>query len=335
MALAASCREPPGPWTVVRLSTDAEFRDVYFLDAHRGWAVGGDHSLDGGLLGSTEDGGKTWSFRSGLAPSPRSWSGLHLRAIEFLDERVGCAVGDKGLILRTTDGGEHWHPVFRGSRPFHRLEDLQLLDDRLGWAVGRMGIFRTEDGGESWASWSKSSWIQNALAVHFVDESHGVVVGSTGVILRSTDGGENWERVDNPAATNGHHLVGVHFADELHGWAVGEHGRIFHTADGGMSWSLQRRGDEYLTDVHFVDATTGWAVGYVRAKGTSKVLHTSDGGATWTVDAVYSGDEAQAIDFINDPELGHRGWVVGVRSRDEPQAFLRYETAPPTVPNEG
>ena len=79
--LVGCAEQPPEPaerWVVEELGTLAEFRDVFFLDPLNGWIVGGGHNIEGGILGRTTDGGRTWTFRSGrlemcaLASSSRS-----------------------------------------------------------------------------------------------------------------------------------------------------------------------------------------------------------------------------------------------------------------------
>ena len=55
----------------------------------------------GDIVFHTEDGGQTWQkFHTGN----RNW----LHAICFTDEKTGWAVGERGTILKTTDGGRNW-----------------------------------------------------------------------------------------------------------------------------------------------------------------------------------------------------------------------------------
>jgi photosystem II stability/assembly factor-like uncharacterized protein len=92
-------------------------------------------------------------------------------------------VGDGGVILRTIDGGEHWHPVHRGPRSFRHLTDVVFVDDAHGWTVG-------------------------------YQRSNG-----TSVVLESCDGGETWSR---HLTVSGEELRAVTFVDAEHGWAVGD-----------------------------------------------------------------------------------------------------------------
>src|SRR5271156_896078 len=67
------------------------------------------------------------------------------------DGRRGWAVGSRGTIVATKDGGGHWTPQISSTS----VKDLQgvasAADGRQGWAVGEDGtIVATEDGGTHW-----------------------------------------------------------------------------------------------------------------------------------------------------------------------------------------
>src|SRR5262249_37562416 len=52
----------------------------------------------------------------------------------FIDMQTGWAVGDRGVIWHTTDGGRTWR--MQDSRVTARLESVCFLDAFDGWAVG-------------------------------------------------------------------------------------------------------------------------------------------------------------------------------------------------------
>ena len=146
------CGSPAGARFVEEeIPTNASFRDVFFVDPDHGFLIGGGYGIEGGLVGRTTDGGRTWSFRSGLIETSRPSGALDLRAGWFFDPRIGLVVGD-GLILRTTDAGKHWRSVHRGPARVGHLNDIIFVDDTYGWAVGHGGLLATDDGGETWPS---------------------------------------------------------------------------------------------------------------------------------------------------------------------------------------
>ena len=69
-------------------------------------------------------------------------------------EGRAVAVGEKGLIRISTDGGDNWRAPTSEEFPelFTFLRDVGFeANGRVGFAVGQTGrIFRTTDGGYSW-----------------------------------------------------------------------------------------------------------------------------------------------------------------------------------------
>ncbi len=323
---------PPELWIQQELGTRAEFQDLFFLDEQRGFIVGGGINIQGGILGRTDDGGRTWKFDSGLtSPSGRATS-FHLNGVWFVNERTGFIVGDGFQILRTRDGGEHWHRISSG-RVWAHLRDLQFVDDQYGWAIGSGGMVRTEDGGETWRGPLKldpdAKKPQDAAgqAVSFVDRYRGWLVGRHGLIRYSNDGGESWVVQEAPESEKPH-LWGVDFVNYNEGWAVGEGGTILHTADGGKSWERQNSSVlDTLMDVAFIDRKRGWVVGFERTGGTAVVLWTTDGGTAWSTQARVGSEEIRSI-FVLDER---HAWAVGRQQRrgpdDRSQQLLRYEVA--------
>ena len=110
--------------------------------------------------------------------------------------------------------------------------------------------------------------------VYFVNSQIGWTSGEGGTILRTIDGGANWQK-QNSGTTNG--LVSIYFINNETGWAVGASGTILRTVDSGVTWQVQNSGTvNHLSSVYFVDDETGWAVG-----DSSIILHTIDSGVSW------------------------------------------------------
>ena len=111
-------------------------------------------------------------------------------------------------------------------------------------------------------------------SVCFTDANTGTAVGSSGTILRTTNGGVMW--ISQTSGTT-NWLRGVSFTDANTGTAIGDGGAIVRTTNGGATWTLQTSGTtRTLYGVSFTDANTGAAVG---EGGT--ILRTSNGGTTF------------------------------------------------------
>jgi len=162
--------------------------------------------------------------------------GMPYEAVDFVNELTGWAVGSRGTIVKTTDGGTTW--VLQTSGTYTGLKDVCFTDSDNGTVVGfstMLGsiILRTTDGGANWIS--QLSGVPWVSGVSFTDSNNGTVVGGDGTILRTTDGGLTW--ISQTSGTTDR-LWSVCFTDSDIGTVVGDCG-ILRTTDGGTTWILQ------------------------------------------------------------------------------------------------
>jgi photosystem II stability/assembly factor-like uncharacterized protein len=159
-----------------------------FSDSLLGWVVGvtSENGAETALVAVTTDGGATWARRT--LPSLQS-----LRKVEFLNERLGWAVGDSETIFATTDGGQSWEQQHRsGAPPAASLSAVFFADSLHGWAAGGSGaghgiILQTSDGGKTW--WREPIDDKALLGLCFINAKTGWAVGGGGTILKTTTGG--------------------------------------------------------------------------------------------------------------------------------------------------
>lgn len=168
-------------------------------------------------------------------------------------------------LFKTTDAGGHWErqlilPVDWG------LAWTRFLNARQGLVVARhfesstrmssYKLYRTEDGGVSWATSDFPVQAQSPCGgpwVSFVDSAEGWYLEASpcdcegeGLLLSHTfDGGEHWDellrvnRTGAPGVDYSRQKLGLSFVDRSHGWiATGGSGAavLFETIDGGRSW---------------------------------------------------------------------------------------------------
>jgi photosystem II stability/assembly factor-like uncharacterized protein len=167
------------------------------------------------------------------------------------------AVGQGGIILRTTDGGATWTPHPQGST--QTLYAIDAVDASTAWAVGEAGtILKTTDGGATWTP--QASGTGAALnGISAVSTTTAWAVGAGGVILKSEDG-STWTPQNSRVTAA---LYGISAIDAYNCWAVGEGGTILKTSDGGLTWTPQ--GTTTVTSV----ATTGADAGANAASETA------------------------------------------------------------------
>ena len=117
-----------------------------------------------------------------------------LNDVYFGDKYHGCAVGDNGVILYTTNGGQTWNsPTV--SVTTEKLRALSFADLNTGWAVGGVNsgvILRTDNGGSTWEDISPSSFgYYQILDVAFANLNVGWVITFDSIYM-TTNGGTTW-----------------------------------------------------------------------------------------------------------------------------------------------
>jgi photosystem II stability/assembly factor-like uncharacterized protein len=151
-----------------------------------------------------------------------------LRSVAFASDRSRAwAVGDGGVVLRSSDGGASWTRISAPTKA--TLRAVRFADDALhGIAVGDVAI-ATSDGGASWTALTQPPAALNGLSI---SGPRAVAVGANGLIWRSADSGATWSQVSAPANAT---LNSIGFASDAlqFGWAVGNGGALLVTDDGG------------------------------------------------------------------------------------------------------
>ncbi len=164
---------------------------------------------------------------------------------------------------------------------------------------------------------------ERVRALHFLDESHGVVVGDSGLVMVTTDGGMTWRAQHSGTRENLTSVYGI--GTKI--WAGGFGGVILHSPDGGLNWRTQPTfASTPIESVYFLDGNRGWAAGWA-----GLLLRTTDGGESWQhVSPPGVGETLNCVRF-RDPR---NGWAVGMfgailRTRDGGATWQEQ----PAVPN--
>jgi photosystem II stability/assembly factor-like uncharacterized protein len=183
--------------------------------------------------------------------------------------------------------------------------------------------------------------------VQFAGSDSGWVVGGSGLVLRTVDGGASWEATRLPTSFG---LHGVAFSGPRDGWAVGAGGVIAGTHDGGATWFITPGlTSQTLESVWRRGPAAAWAVGSqgvaprtivtpdsvaweLRNAGSSRqlqdvhyptdligyavgfdaslggmVLRTDDAGLSWQAQAARTSSRLNDVFFVD----ALRGWAVG------------------------
>jgi photosystem II stability/assembly factor-like uncharacterized protein len=207
------------------------------------------------------------------APNSVSAFYSYLTSVYFVSSNNGWAVGDKGVILNTIDGGTNWD--LQSSGTANSLNSVVFIDKNNGFAVGRNGtILNTSNGGKTWVQ-QQSNTSNDLEDVFFTSKKNGIAVGFY-KILKTTNGGINWTSISDDAVV----WNSICFTDSNNGWIAGSAGAIWKTTDGGSNWNHLFENDqnsvEWFIDISFVDNNNGLAV-----DGFYGIHRTTDGGTTW------------------------------------------------------
>lgn len=164
--------------------------------------------------------------------------------------------GTLGGLYKSTDGGDHWHPLKRGLP--ENLSQIEIAvapsqRNRLyattatsapgdySSAVG-LGVYRSEDGGETWAKITTDPRPAlriggGDLAVIKVDPSNAEILYSASIVtMKSVDGGVHWTALRGAPGGDDYQNLWISPDNPQHIALVGDQGAVI-TVNGGATWS--------------------------------------------------------------------------------------------------
>ncbi len=133
-------RRAPNPGVAVDVAQNPFLFTVRFKDENEGIISG-----LGGVMLTSSDGGRTWSYEK----TDRKQA---VFSVDRSEAKI-VAVGEKGLVRYSTDGGKSWQSPRQGFPDiFMFMRDLRFAPDaKTGFIVGQRGtVLRTNDGGDTW-----------------------------------------------------------------------------------------------------------------------------------------------------------------------------------------
>jgi photosystem II stability/assembly factor-like uncharacterized protein len=248
-------------WYIVQISDYSALRSIAFSPSNLalGLAVGRI-----GAVKWTKNNGDTWS-----QDTSSILQGIDFNNVCFTPNGNCYIVGAGGVIFKYANN--RWSAVASPTK--NDLLSVFFADNSYGFITGKSGaIYKTKDGGATWKSQNGNTAQDLYGIVAFrgamsfngtdsVDATDGYIVGNSGVVRRTTDGGVTWLTAD-PGLGAGGVFKGLHFTSKWDGVVAGSGGAIYSTTNAGISWRRMTTATQHnLNGVWLVSNSTGWAVG--------------------------------------------------------------------------
>lgn len=211
-----------------------------------------------GMIITSDDGGASWTQRQAPVSSD-------LLAVHFPSPQNGWAVGHDGVVLHSKDGGSSWVRQLDG----RQAGTLLTTHFKALVANGAAGAARMlQDMQLNYANGPE----QALLDVWFDDDEHGIVCGSFGTLLSTSDGGKTWvSRIEQ-----------VEYDGLLHFNAIrAANGNLYLASERGIVFRYERDKQRFLPSL------TGYAGSFFTlvAEGDTVVAAGLRGNAYRSVDA--------------------------------------------------
>jgi photosystem II stability/assembly factor-like uncharacterized protein len=273
--------------------------------------------------------------RAALGDVPLEWKhDAALCDVFFLDAERGWAVGDRGVIWHTADGGKSWELQQSGATA--RLESVQFLDADHGWAVGgtsdpythtgRGLLLSTSDGGRTWKP-SKAT-LPRLRRIRMFGNSGWAIGDATALcpsgLLVTRDAARTWSVAPGGLLDS---WCDGEFFDPTLGVVCGADGFVARTAGGRLDDSQRlRSGPRSGQVVRFATKQLVWLAG----EG-GLVMQSRDGGRRWIDLTQRLPMGSRQFDFTALAARGDDVWVAGTPGTlvfHSPDAGTTWEALP-------
>jgi photosystem II stability/assembly factor-like uncharacterized protein len=222
-------------WTSQNVTSNLQTRQftaIHSISADTIIIAGGNLTNDSiSTILQTVDGGSNWQIILDK-PGPR------LNDLHFYNSLDGIAVGDKGTVYTTNDGGDNWDkksvPGNPGTRTF---EGVRMLNKNTYIIVGGNNsndsiqtIIKSSNGGADWQT-IKDNLDPILLDIDFIyDGKSGIAVGNDGVAYSTIDTGNSWTAITLPNNINSP-LNSINYFNPSNAIIGGQFGTVYYSLD--------------------------------------------------------------------------------------------------------
>ncbi len=257
-----------------------------FVNEKVGWITGTFHNRSTGIssifIFKTIDSGKNW--RQQKNPTDTNPDNFDVMDLHFLNKSDGWIIGSQfgrmkriPFSLHTKSGGEEWTKYKTPSNVI--LQKIHYINKDIGIAASRGSIYLKHND-KNWKSVNSITDIDlnNVLAI---DENRAIIVGNSGTLLETDNGGEQWHRASLSTSS---HLNNITKSSKGTIWVIGDSGIVLKKGYDEVTWSrIPIPLNQNLNSIHFITEEIGFIVG-----DSSKIIKTCDGGLNWKPLKIFS-----------------------------------------------
>ena len=159
-------------------------------------------------------------------------------------------------------------------------------------------------------------WPSSLTDIHFITKDSGWVVGDSGFIAASVDGGDTWNQQETTVSLT---LRKLSFLNSRTGWVAGD-GVVLGTTNGGISWQeLSYFDNTDQIDIEFASESIG-----VMSDGVN-VFKSENGGIDWQVIGVSYSGIITSLEVLDTNNIWYASGITMLQSMDRGDSFTLYE----------
>lgn len=311
-------------WSSFSTGTSSTFYGASFTNASYGFAVGSNgtaYRYSGGAwypyyLGAYHfygvfaygnvaycvgSGGSIFRYSGGSWTACTSGTSNTFYDVYFRNENYGFAIGEGGLICRTTNGGVSWTILNSGTTAACR--SIRMVNDLICYVVCEDGsLLQTLDGGNTWTRVYVGNY--NILSIE-INGCTVVLTTSEGDVMSFVINGCD-DAVNNfytrRYCGTPYSLRSAAFSSPGNGFVAGYGGTVLYTSNGGANWVYGNTGmSEYIECIRTIGGLT-----YI-CGANGHLCYSSNGGSSWIPVSTGTTQTFYGISFAH----ANRGWAVG------------------------
>jgi len=265
----------------------------------------------------SEDGGDSWTYFNMTSVLPIGWSVVNL-TVDPEDSQVIFAIGNEGLsnaaVVATFDGGTTWENR-TGNLPFGKPYNSLTISEQDVYIAGgqlfggqTMGIYKTENYGQSWENISNSfpNNVSNAILIDPSNTNKMYVASEGDGIYYTVNGGITWNYNTAGAGDNGS-ARSLTFepgnTDVIYAGFLSL--AVCKSSNASQSWDFSNKGIATLqtddVEVNPIDAMN-FLVGF-EAENSGGCYLSNDGGNSWQLVQNLPGTRFSQVTFGADETM--------------------------------